>query len=296
MAYSQLFLILFIVLNSIVYLTAQYRPTPHPGNRLEVVLKHSFDLKCEYTGVGGDGEFLEWYKKNATHDVLVTDKPGHYVTNKSEKESNLTIKIFVNADANVTRWYVKTKKYGYEYACQFGQISLIPSPQGIEDDKGVTLDSANGSLRRSEDQSLNLKCLIEPKNIDGGNRIQWEFRSINDQKFTNLPEDVKIQGDEIQIDSVKKYHRGYYRCTLNGVEFTILLRVKDRLAALWPFIGIVCIVLVLVIIILIFERRQKSSKKTAATDDDDQDRASDPLVRTLTKTSDNDNRKRTVKA
>ncbi len=50
----------------------------------------------------------------------------------------------------------------------------------------------------------------------------------------------------------------------------------DRLAALWPFIGIVSIVLVLVIIILIFEKRQKTNKKSSPTDDDEQDRASDP--------------------
>ncbi len=56
-------------------------------------------------------------------------------------------------------------------------------------------------------------------------------------------------------------------------EISFLL---DRLAALWPFIGIVCVVLVLVIIILIFEKRQKSNKKSATTDDDEHDRASDP--------------------
>jgi uncharacterized membrane protein len=50
----------------------------------------------------------------------------------------------------------------------------------------------------------------------------------------------------------------------------------DRLAALWPFIGIVSIVLILVIIIIIFEKREKSNKKNVSTDDDDQDRASDP--------------------
>jgi len=54
------------------------------------------------------------------------------------------------------------------------------------------------------------------------------------------------------------------------------LFLLDRLAALWPFIGIVVVVLVLVIIILIFEKRQKSNKKSTTTDDDEQDRASDP--------------------
>jgi len=213
----------------------------------------------------------------------------------------LKSKFFVNADANVTKWYLKTKRY--DNACQFGQIKLIPSPQGILDDKGVTSDAVHGSIRRTEDQLIRLKCLIEPENTQG-NRIQWEFSSKDEHHFGDLPDDIRPVDemnrrvdDEIEINPIKKYHRGFYRCTLNGVSFTILLRVKDRLAALWPFIGIVSIVLILVIIILIFERRQKSNKKTVQTDDDEQDQASDPLVRATSKTTDNnDNKKRAVKA
>ncbi|XP_070542033.1 basigin-like [Ptychodera flava] len=46
-----------------------------------------------------------------------------------------------------------------------------------------------------------------------------------------------------------------------------LLRVKDRLAALWPFIGIMCEVIVLVAIILLCERRQKSKMMNDDVDD-----------------------------
>jgi hypothetical protein len=52
--------------------------------------------------------------------------------------------------------------------------------------------------------------------------------------------------------------------------------VIDRLAALWPFLGIVGIVLALVIVILIFEKRQKTTRRAMTNDEDDNDHANDP--------------------
>ncbi|CAF4886668.1 unnamed protein product, partial [Rotaria magnacalcarata] len=60
------------------------------------------------------------------------------------------------------------------------------------------------------------------------------------------------------------------------ISFTVLLRVKDRLAPLWPFIGIVGTVALLVIVILIFEKRQKPARKAAGTEDEEHNRAKDP--------------------
>lgn len=55
---------------------------------------------------------------------------------------------------------------------------------------------------------------------------------------------------------------GQYVCNGTNTEGTdqaiITLRVRNHLAALWPFLGIVAEVLVLVIIIFIYEKRRKS--------------------------------------
>ena len=93
-AYSQYLFILFLS-NSIVHLLAQeYTSIPRRQDLMNAVLLHTFELRCQYNGVG-DGEFLEWFKKNGTHDVSVnTDKPGHYVVKQNELESQLMIKIF----------------------------------------------------------------------------------------------------------------------------------------------------------------------------------------------------------
>jgi len=297
MAYSQLLLVLFAASNLIYYLNGQYVGTPTTTADLKAVLKHSLELKCEYTGDDANGQFLEWYKD----DVSVnTEKPGHYLVKTKEKESILIIKLFVAADAEVKNWYVKTGKPGYEepQACRFNQIALKSSPQGMETNRvNEKLDSAHGSIRRKQDELVILRCIIEPKPEiqNQSNPIQWQF-SKDDQSFTNLPDGVAQKDNELTIDRIQKAHRGYYRCSLNDVSFTVLLRVKDLFAALWPFIGIVSVVLLLVVVIVIFEKRQKTKKKLAAAEEDEHDQANDPLVRTTVKSSDNENRKRTVKA
>ena len=51
----------------------------------------------------------------------------------------------------------------------------------------------------------------------------------------------------------------------------------DRLAALWPFLGIVGVVLVLVIVILIAEARaKKTTRRPLGNDEDENDHANDP--------------------
>ncbi|CAF4962854.1 unnamed protein product, partial [Rotaria socialis] len=50
---------------------------------------------------------------------------GHYAVTTTEKESTLTIKIFVVNDTAVQFWQVKTNKPGYEEPseCRFEKIS-----------------------------------------------------------------------------------------------------------------------------------------------------------------------------
>jgi len=209
----------------------------------------------------------------------------------------------VELDGKVNKWSVKTHKPGYEepVGCQFNKIPVISSPQGFEADRTAEkIDSPLGSLRRNANDLLTLKCLIEPPlNIRSRNVVQWSF-SKDDHQYSSLnnnrTDGITVKGDQLIIHKIKKTHRGHYRCSLNDISFTVLLRVKDRLAALWPFIGIVSGVLVLVVIILAFEKRQKSARKARTAEDDENDHAKDPLVRSSNKPSDNENKKRTVKA
>merc|ERR1719369_2650900 len=72
------------------------------------------------------------------------------------------------------------------------------------------------------------------------------------------------------LDLDIKEDMGDYKCIgVNEIgenTDTIHLRVRSRLAALWPFLGIVADVIILVTIIFIYEKRRKPDE---VNDDDD---------------------------
>lgn len=87
------------------------------------------------------------------------------------------------------------------------------------------------------------------------------FNIVKDQRHSKLT-----------INPIAEEHKGLIMCTVNN-EFgshnsEFQLRVKNTLAALWPFLGICAEVLVLCVIILIYEK--KCNKKPKNTGEDNE--------------------------
>ena len=81
------------------------------------------------------------------------------------------------------------------------------------------------SVRRAEKENVSFKCILAPSPAKA-KQVTWRF-SKDGEHFGNLPNGVR-NGDqyEIIIDRVDRTHQGYYRCRLNQVTFTAILRVK----------------------------------------------------------------------
>lgn len=84
-----------------------------------------------------------------------------------------------------------------------------------------------------------------------------------------------IEGATLVITEVKMEDRDDYMCfasnELGSSNSTILIRVIDKYAALWPFLGICAEVIVLCAIIFVFERRR--SKKMQFEEAEEQNNA-----------------------
>ncbi|XP_064607823.1 basigin-like [Liolophura sinensis] len=122
---------------------------------------------------------------------------------------------------------------------------------------------------------LKLKCVVHGHPMP---EVVWK----RDDQEIDYDSDKRISVEDLEKDGViiskngiltifelQFEDRAVYKCEANNTfgtdNSTILVRVKDKLAALWPFLGIVAEVAILCLIIFIYE------KKRSKESDDEED-------------------------
>lgn len=129
------------------------------------------------------------------------------------------------------------------------------------------------SFNIMEGDNINLVCEVALRPAFKSDNLEFRWFRISDSgidesldNLVNISEtetekkDYVLKRSSIQLSNVKYHDKGTYGCeVVNGQAksaYNVLVRVKDKMAALWPFLGIVAEVIVLCTVICVYEKRR----------------------------------------
>jgi len=248
---------IFIVLGCILTIRAanSVQPNYDFDNYKTFDYDKTFTLQCNISGNQANQFELRWYKE----DKLIENVKDKY--HIKEDENKLVISSANEDDiGNYTCQAVNRKTPNSTESLMKAAFRVIGSPK-------ITLAEDTPVV---EGERLRLHCQVrgnppptvvwsidgKPVNISDG-RIRFE----NDNNIANAI---------LVIDTVQMNDRNHYTCKASnianqnqastGPEKTTFVRVKDKLAALWPFLGICAEVAILCTIILIYEKKRNKTE------------------------------------
>lgn len=178
-----------------------------------------------------------------------------------------------------TEYEVDSDERSGEYSCIF--LPELLGKSSIEVRGLPNIKAVKKSEHATERETVVLGCRSDsfPPVTDW---VWYKVESSGDQVISNSSQskflvvssetktELRISNLDLETDP------GKYVCNGTNSEGTsqavIVLRVRNRFAALWPFLGIVAEVLVLVTVIFIYEKRRKPDEVL-----DDEDTGSAPL-------------------
>lgn len=235
---------------------------PIPGRQLVLSCRHisNPEVRIDHWEFNGKEQ-----KTDSDKYITVDRENGSLIITRSDRDKHEGNYSCVMSNNEIATIEVKAK------------ADVIIESEGMSPG-GLSINVVDGD-------SFSLLCKIKNYNNDTTVGIHWELQKegeskripITDQTFGHIhinttnyePSLSMVRGhvidtsspsSRLSIDSVSYSDRANYVCVVNNRVTTarvkVLVRVKDRLAALWPFLGIVGEVIVLVTVIVIYEKRR----------------------------------------
>jgi hypothetical protein len=171
-----------------------------------------------------------------------------------------------------------------------GNYSCVANP-GKQDESSALIHATRSVLVKVptninvvEEEKLRVQCKVL-----GDPVLSWTFQNetYNETKGRVHVEDYTEDGKTVKngmliVDGITKDERGIVACigenlsTNTSFISECMIRVKDKYAALWPFLGICAEVIVLCAIIIIYEKKRNKTELEESDTDQSPDQKNTP--------------------
>lgn len=205
-----------------------------------IVSKEPALIKCDLQNLGKDDVQEFYWTKNQT---ILSKRPEIKDRYKVYKE-NYTLEISK----------AKRRDAG-PYSCVF-TINSQAFSIDVNMNMAPWIESMEKSRNLVQTDKLHLECHVQSYPFS---TVYWKK---DNETFKNDASNRVFSNNNrtLIIYDLQFSDKGEYTCVatniVNTTSMTVLVRVKDKLAALWPFLGIVAEVVILCIIIFICEKRR----------------------------------------
>lgn len=231
-----------------VKLTAIYTDFENKGEQEFFDIGKALTLKCKTDDEKAE---ISWKKNGEDVVEAFKDQTSHYQ---------------INNDGEVSKFYIQYTKAEDDgtYSCSTGDES-----KNFNVIAKAVVRVKPGDVAVVDGERLTLKCHAYGTDLE----ISWELpHNISDTDRVKYSDNEVAPGFIIKegtliIEHVKMSDRGTYKCIAqNGddeatrIVDEAMVRIKDKYAALWPFIFICIEVFILCATILIYEKKRNKTE------------------------------------
>jgi len=206
-------------------------------------------LNCKLDGTQDPNYIWKWFKGNVP--ITTDSNDPHHV---DVSENTLTVNRFIEDDAG-------------QYTCK-----LLNSANEVLDHKdfNVVLKPYMKLPKTAtfiEGEKVEMECIVYGVPTP---EVSWKFENntiVSNEFMSFKPNKKNISNAILVINSISMKDRGNFYCIgKNTVVYAPVIsgpsyvRIKDKMAALWPFLGICAEVIILCLIIFIYEKKRNKAE------------------------------------